>query len=144
MSRSYVDEHFENNTPLKVEDVAKVSCSFWCIQRIQFVMQPFCCSLEPSKIPANLHNYDFGHVSEHEMNNLIFRFDFVGPCLWSLLCNADALTRRAVGSNLEGFEDVLAWVYGVETLQKSRWWCDHAQKKLHGQCFRKPHIVCIF
>jgi hypothetical protein len=57
------------------------------------------------------------------IDHLFFRCSFVESSLGALLCNADTLTRRAVGSNLECLEcleDVLAWVYAVETLQKSR------------------------
>jgi hypothetical protein len=54
------------------------------------------------------------------IDHLFFRCSFVESSLAALLCNADTLTRRAVGSNLESLEDVLAWVYAVETLQKSR------------------------
>ena len=57
------------------------------------------------------------------IDHLFFRCSFVESSLGALLCNADTLTRRAAGSNLECLEcleDVLAWVYAVETLQKSR------------------------
>ena len=82
------------------------------------------------------------------IDHLFLRCSFVESSLGALLCNVDTLTRGAAGSNLECLKDVLAWVYAVETLQKSRRWCGRVKKICCtcslGAIVNASEVSCLF